>query len=115
MGGGGGGGCPGLMARKQSGQHLFLVVLNLFYSLQRGSNGNLFYSLQGVWGVQWFYYSENYFSKGPEGVQHFPGGGVQMLISIETHITYDFPGGGGHPPPFGSAHGDESPPPGENS
>ena len=29
-----------------------------------------------------------YFSKDPEGVQHFPGGGgVQMLISIETHIT----------------------------
>ena len=30
------------------------------------------------------------------------GGGVQMLISIETHITYDFPGGGGGgsgPPP----------------
>ena len=23
------------------------------------------------------------------------GGGVQMLISIETHITCDFPGGGG--------------------
>ena len=41
-----------------------------------------------------------YFSKDPEGVQHFPGGvqlffrggGVQMLISIETHITCDFPG-----------------------
>ena len=40
------------------------------------------------------------------GVQHFPrggsnffqgggGGGVQMLISIENHITCDFPGGGG--------------------
>ena len=37
-----------------------------------------------------------------QGVQHFPGGGggsnffpggVQMLISIETHITCDFPGG----------------------
>ena len=28
------------------------------------------------------------------GVQLFPGGGgVQMLISIETHITCDFPGG----------------------
>ena len=26
------------------------------------------------------------------------GGGVQMLISIETHITYDFPGGGSGPP-----------------
>ena len=53
-----------------------------------------------------------YFSKHPEGVPHFPGGGggggdptfssggggggegVQMRISIETHITCDFPGGG---------------------
>ena len=42
-----------------------------------------------------------YFSKDPERVQHFPGGGVQLfpggvqtLISIETHITFDFPGGG---------------------
>ena len=39
----------------------------------------------------------------------FRGGGVQMLISIETHITYDFPGGGGGPetlPPSGYAHGE---------
>ena len=41
-----------------------------------------------------------YFSKDPEGVQHFQGGstfsrGIQMLISIEAHITCDFPGGGG--------------------
>ena len=35
------------------------------------------------------------------------GGGVQMLISIETNITYDFPGGGPDPlPPSGSAHGE---------
>ena len=27
------------------------------------------------------------------------GGGVQMLISIETHITCDFPGGSGPPIP----------------
>ena len=45
-----------------------------------------------------------YFPKDPEGVQHFPGGptfsrGVQMLISIETHITCDFPGGGPDPLP----------------
>ena len=26
------------------------------------------------------------------------GGGVQWVISIETHITYDFPGGGGLTP-----------------
>ena len=29
------------------------------------------------------------------GVQLFPGGGVQMLISIETHITCDIPRGWG--------------------
>ena len=46
-----------------------------------------------------------YFFKDPEGVQHFlrgsnffeGGGGVQMLISIETYITCDFPGGSGPP------------------
>ena len=57
-----------------------------------------------------------YFSKDPEGVQHFLargggsnffqgwGEGVQILISIETHnnITCDFPGVGGvqTPPPL---------------
>ena len=48
-----------------------------------------------------------YFSKDPERIQHFPDvsnfflrGGVQMLISIETHITCDFPGGGGGPDPL---------------
>ena len=44
-----------------------------------------------------------------EGVQHFPGEGVQILFSIETNITCDFPegvGGGGSGPstPSGSAH-----------
>ena len=38
-----------------------------------------------------------YFSKDPEGVQQYPGvqlfpGGIQMLVSIETHITFDFQG-----------------------
>ena len=37
------------------------LVLNLFYSLQKGSNGLLQRKL--------------YFSKDPEGVQHFRGGG----------------------------------------
>ena len=57
-----------------------------------------------------------YFTKDPEGaiifqggVQLFPGGGggVQMLISIETHIrTCYFPGGCTDPlSPSGSAHG----------
>ena len=40
-------------------------------------------------GVQWFYYT-------------FSRGGVQMPISIETHITItcDFPGGWGSGPPI---------------
>ena len=50
-----------------------------------------------------------YYNKDPEGVEHFPGGGegsnffqggVQMLISIETHITCDFPGESGLPIPL---------------
>ena len=48
-----------------------------------------------------------YFTKDPEAVHYFPGwvqffpggGGVQMLISIETHIrTCYFPGGMSGPP-----------------
>ena len=44
-----------------------------------------------------------YFFKDPEGSNIFQGGptfsrGVQMLIFIETHITCDFPGGGGPDP-----------------
>ena len=60
-----------------------------------------------------------YLTKDPEGVHYFPGGmsnffqgggGVRMLISLETHIcTCYFPGGGGGWPdplsPSGSAHG----------
>ena len=72
----GGGGGPGLTARNQPGQRfLFAVflVLSLFYHLQRGPMVLL--------------HRELYFPKDPEG--------VQMLISIESHITCDFPGGGG--------------------
>ena len=67
------------------------LVLSLFYSLQRGSNGLLLRKLY------------LYLTKDPEGVLYFPGGvlyflggGVQMLISLETHVrTCYFPGGGG--------------------
>ena len=50
---------------------------------------NVFFShqiiLQFTEWIQWFYY------RGEEGVQLLPGVGV----SKETHITCDFPGGGG--------------------
>ena len=82
------------------------LVLSLFYSLQRGSNG--------LFPRKLFLY----FTKYPEGVHYFPGGrgcqtfsrGVQMLISLETHVrTCYFPGGGGGCPdplsPSGSVYG----------
>ena len=82
------------------------VVLSLFYSLQRGSNGfiaekTILILYQGSRGGPLF-------SRGGGGVKLFPGGGVQMLISLETHVrTCYFPGGGGLDPlsPSGSAHG----------
>ena len=67
---GGRGGGRGPTARKQSGQWFFLVI-NLFYSLQSGSNG--------------------FITEGRRGSNFFQGVGV----SKETHITCDFPGGGG--------------------
>ena len=81
-------GGPGPTARKQSGQCVFLVFLVQLI-------------LQFTERVQWFYYREHYTfpriqrgSNISRGVQLFPGwgGGVQMLISIKTHITCDFPG-----------------------
>ena len=65
--------------------------------------------LQFTDGVQWFYYREYdpTFSRGSIFFQRGGGGeGVKMLISIETHITCDFPWGWSGPPipPSGPAH-----------
>ena len=65
----------------------FYLVLSLFYSLQRGSNGfiaekTILILYQGSRGGPLF-------SSG--GVKLFPGGGgVQMLISLETHIRTSY-------------------------
>ena len=74
----------------------FYLVLSLFYSLQRGSNGfiaekTLLILYQGSKGGPLF-------SSGGD-VKLLPGGGVQMLVSLETRIrTYYFPGGVSEPP-----------------
>ena len=73
----------------------FYLVLSLFYSLQRGSNGfiaekTLLILCQGSKGGPLF-------SRG--GVSNFFQGGVQKLVSLETHIrTCYFPGGVSKPP-----------------
>ena len=81
----------------------FYLVLSLFYSLQRGSNG--FIAEKTILILY----------KGSRGGPIFSRGGrcptfargVQMLISIETHIrTCYFPGGVSGPiSPSGSVHG----------
>ena len=88
----------------------FYLVLSLFYSLQRGSNGfiaekTILILYQGSRGGPLF--SRGGGGGGGGGCPTFSRGGVQMLISIETHIrTCFFPGG--CPDPLsssGSAYG----------
>ena len=68
----------------------FYLVLSLFYSLQRGSNG---FNAEKTIPILY---------QGSRGGPFFPGGGMSifsgrgvfMLISLETHIhTCYFPGG----------------------
>ena len=75
----------------------FYLVFSLFYSLKRGSNGfiaekTILILYKGSRGGPFF--------SGFRGCPIFSrGGGVQMLISIETHIrTCYFPGGVSGPP-----------------
>ena len=82
----------------------FYLVLSLFYSLQRGFNGlitekTLLILYQGSKGGPLF-------SSGGGRCQTFSRG-VQMLVSLETHIrTCYFPVGCPNPlSPSGSAHG----------
>ena len=78
------------------------LVLSLFYSLQRGPMVLLpiLILYQGSRGGPLFSRG------GGGGVKLFPGG-VQILISLETHVrTCYFPGGCPVPlSPSGSAHG----------
>ena len=80
----------------------YLVLVGLFYSLKRGSNGfiaekTILILYQGSRGGPLFSGGGG----GGGGSQLFPAGegGVQMLISIETHMrTCYFPGGMSGPP-----------------
>ena len=80
-GGGGGGAGPGPTPSKQSGQRFYFFYSSAYFTVYTG-------------GPMVLLQSKLYLFKDPEGVQHFQWGltfsrGVQMLISIETHITPD--------------------------
>ena len=79
------------------------LVLSLLYSLQRGSNGFIaektILILYQVPRIQ----RGSIIFQGGGGVKLFSGGrgGVQMLISLDTHVhTCYFPGGGVSGPPI---------------
>ena len=76
----------------------FYLVLSLFYSLKRGSNG--FIAEKTILILDKGSRGGPLFSGAGGGVSNFfQGGGVQMLNSIETHIrTCFFPGGVSGPP-----------------
>ena len=74
-GGGGGGGGDVEARRPENRLDNVYLVINLFYSLQSGSNG--------------------FITEGRRGSNFFQGVGV----SKETDIACDFPGGGGSGPP----------------
>ena len=73
--GGGGGGMGSRLDGQKTVWTMFFLVINLFYSLQSGSNG--------------------FIKEGRRGSNFFQGVGV----SIETHITYQRGGGSGPPNP----------------
>ena len=86
---------PGFFTRRSRTDSQKTAPTIYFTVLQRVSNG---------------YFKENYIFQGFRGGSTFSkggsgptfsrgGGGVQVLISIETHITCDFPGGLGYPIP----------------
>ena len=75
----------------------FYLVLSLFYSLKRGSNGFIAEKTKLI--LNKGSRGGPLFSGGGGGCSTFSRGGVQMLISIETHIrSCYFPGGVSGPP-----------------
>ena len=81
-------------------------------NLTKKSSDNVFFFLSSAHftEVKWSISKKSIIFQGFRGVQHFPGGsnffqgGFNCLFPIETHITFDFPGGVRTPcPPSGSA------------
>ena len=83
---GGGGGGVQVSLTKKSSDKVFFLVLSLFYRRQMVNFKEIFHFSR-------FQRGSNIF-QGGGGVQLFPGGS-NSLFPIETHITCDFPGGGG--------------------
>ena len=78
--------------------NVFFLFHQLVYSLQRGSDCLSMVLFQRKLLFPGFRGSSIINPRGStifQEVQLFPGWGIQMLFSIETHITCEFSGGGG--------------------
>ena len=84
-------------ARKQPGQGLFFFKSSAYFTVYRSTEGVQLFYCREKYAFPRIQRGSNIFQGegggGGGGVQLFPGGGVQMLISIGTHITCDFSGG----------------------
>ena len=95
--GGGGGGGPGQTDEKSSDNAFyFILVLIIFYRSQMVNFNEIYHFSRLERGSNIF--------QGGGGPTFSRGGGSNCLFPIETHITCDFPGGGGvripSPPPL---------------
>ena len=84
--GGGGGGGPGQSGKKSPDVFCFFLVLSLFYRSQMVNFKEIYHFSRFQRGSNIFQSGSNFFQG---------GGRSNCLFPIETHITCDFPGGGG--------------------
>ena len=82
-------GGPGQSDKKSSDNVFFFLVLSLFYRSQMVNFKEFYHFLRFQRGSNIFQGGSNFFQG---------GGGSNCLFPIETHITCDFPGGGGGGP-----------------
>ena len=95
---GGGGGVQVHLAYKKSSDNVLFVyflVFNLFYRSSVVTFKENYYLPRFQLGWNIFQGGLTFYSGGGGG-----GGGSNCFYPIETHITCDFPGGSGPPPPL---------------
>ena len=91
------GGGPGQSDKKKlwQGFFFFCLVLSLFYRSQMVNFKEIYHFSRFQRGPTFSRGGSDFFQGGSD---FFQGGGSNCLFLIETHITCDFPGGGGPDP-----------------
>ena len=94
--GGGGGGVQAILTKKSS-DNVFFFFFFFFLVLSLG------YFTEVEWSISFIFQGsrggKTFSRAGGSNIFQGGGGGSNCLFPIETHITCDFPGGGGSGPP----------------